>query len=1446
VAGVRITLAGRIAVEIDGMVLDERALPGRQPRVAFSLLVLGRDRPVPRDELAASLWGEDRPATWEPALRGVVTRVRGFVVTSGLGTGDTLRSDAGTYRLHLPIDVEVDLEMAFWRLERAEAALRRGAAAAAVTDAAEARGVLVRPLLSGGDSEWVEARRRELGHLLLRALDVLAEGRLALGQLADAVAAADAALDLDPYREPMYRTLMTAHARAGNPAAGLLAFDRCRRQFADELGFDPSPATQRLHLELLRNEPQKDEAVRSQTRERTNASLERPAQADVPPYVGLRAFGESDADRFFGRDGDVARLLDRLATSRFLAVLGPSGSGKSSLVLAGLLPALRAGALPGADTWSIRVLRPGHHPVAALRSVTVAPQEGRRLLVVVDQLEELFVLATQSERTLFVARLTELASSPDRAAAVVVTMRTDLYSALTDHPRLADLASAHQLLITPLDEVGLAEAIEGPARRGGLELEPSLTRTIVRDVARRPGALPLLQQALLELWRRRRGRTLTLEGYQEAGGVDSAVARWAETVWADLRPDEREVARRLLLRLTRPGVGTEDSRLLVPLHQLATNAAEEALVKRVVERLTAARLLTSTTDQGGLPQVELSHEALFQAWPRLRGWVEEDRAGLAVHHRLTEAALEWERRDRDAALLYRGVLLAEAAAWANRYPAAANPAERAFLEASDAAVQVDAHRRVRRLRATVAGLLVGLTLTGGLAMVASEQAARSDAQARIATARALASAAVANLDVDAERSVLLALEAVEATRSVDGTIAREAEEALHRALISHRTVDRLAHGGRALALAPDGTWIAIAASNGRVVSWGASGVVGEQVEVADAPLEAVAISLDGHLIAAAAGRGGIRVWETGDLPGTLRLEAGEGVTGLAFAPDGRSLAASTTRGVLMWDLDEPSSPPREFRSGWSEADHVVFTPDGERLVSGVTDGTAHVYDLATGAASRLRGHSWAVNRVAVSPDGTLVATASDDGTARTWDLTTGDHRSTFPSLAPVASVAFDPTGDRIALGSTDGTAYVFETASARQLLLLGGHTAPVEDLVFTGDGDHLITTSADGTTRRWHVGIEGGRDWLTAPSANLRYANVAFSTDGRWFAVPDDGVSVTVRDSRTGAVRHHLTGHGAWLVGLTFSPDGRWLVATPADGQFLAHEREMRTVPVWDLRTGELATVLRGHSGVVNGSAFSEDASRLATTSLDGTVRTWEVGTWVPLTSERVGDAAPSGAPVGDHPMGVTFRGGQWVAVVAGDGGEVELWREAELRPMDRLVGHRDRVTSVSFGAGRLVTASHAEGAARIWDLDDGALVVEVTDHDAPLGQAVIDPRGTEVATAGDDGVVRLWAVPSGDERLAYYGHRLIATSAAYSPDGRLLATTSPDGTVALRLRSMDELVEVARSRVTRTLNDSECRRFLARADCAAEAGRDPAARTATSNPLITYSPDDGSSEASS
>ncbi|CAN5442436.1 hypothetical protein BH23ACT6_BH23ACT6_26580 [soil metagenome] len=338
----RIVLAGRIAIHAGDTIVDERLLPGRQPRLVFAMLVVERHRPVFREELADNLWPERAPETWETALRVVVSRVRRFVAASGIGTPDTLYVQAGGYRLQLE-DVEVDLEQAVAARALAESVLASGDAGRAARLATEARAVLARPLLTGIDGPWVDARRRELTLELVGALEVLAAARLRLGQPARARTAAEAVIGVDPFRERAHRLLIRAELAAGDVVAGLRAFERLRILLAEELGVDPSPETQALHVELLRGTASPAPVVGA-------ASLPGSSHlpSDAPPYPGLRSFDEGDAARFFGRSADVSRLLDRLGATRFLAVLGASGSGKSSL---GTCQVGVAGQLGGVSLW---------------------------------------------------------------------------------------------------------------------------------------------------------------------------------------------------------------------------------------------------------------------------------------------------------------------------------------------------------------------------------------------------------------------------------------------------------------------------------------------------------------------------------------------------------------------------------------------------------------------------------------------------------------------------------------------------------------------------------------------------------------------------------------------------------------------------------------------------------------------------------------------------------------------------------------------------------------------------------------------------------------------------------------------------------------------------------------------------------------------------------------
>ena len=419
-----------------------------------------------------------------------------------------------------------------------------------------------------------------------------------------------------------------------------------------------------------------------------------PSEPAVCPYRGLAPFDAAHAEYFFGRERLVAELVARLVGSTLLAVVGPSGSGKSSAVRAGLLPALADGVVPGSEHWRRAVMRPGARPLAELsralaRAVPEAGHEGaapwiadalerlpdgERLVLLIDQFEEAFVACRdQAEREAFFDALVEGAGDPDERLVVVLAIRGDFYARCAEHAELSTLVSANQLLVGPMRRDELRRAIELPARRAGLRVEPRLVSALVGDVAEEPGGLPLLSAALVELWQRRDGRTLRYGVYERSGGVSGAVARLAEDAYQRLSPAERLRARPMLLRLA--GADDEQAegfvRRRVPLDELELDRDEDAA--RALAVLTESRLLT--VDEGA---AEVAHEALLREWPRLRDWLAEDAEGRHLHQHLIGAAGEWRDSGRDPAELYRGARLASALDWAAEPRPGAQPA-RALL-----------------------------------------------------------------------------------------------------------------------------------------------------------------------------------------------------------------------------------------------------------------------------------------------------------------------------------------------------------------------------------------------------------------------------------------------------------------------------------------------------------------------------------------------------------------------------------------------------------------------------------------------------------------------------------------------------------------------------------------------------------------------------------------------
>jgi cellulose biosynthesis protein BcsQ len=609
------------------------------------------------------------------------------------------------------------------------------------------------------------------------------------------------------------------------------------------------------------------------------------------PYLGLRPFEEQHASVFFGREELIERLIEELRGAHFLAVIGSSGSGKSSLVQAGLFPALRRGGLPGSDTWFLVTLTPGAHPLARLASTTgnllqgrdsvveaeLAADEGafyrliaqalagaephsavgRQLLLFVDQFEELVTLcAEEPERQRFIDSLLYAATAPHSPLVLVLALRSDFLGEFARYRELAAWLQSNLVMVARMTSDELRKAIELPAQQVGMALESGLVERILHDVENEPGALPLLEFLLLQLWERRRGGWLTNAAYSEIGGVQGALAWRAEEAYARLTPAQQAAARRVLLRLIQPGQGSADTRRRTTLPELLPAQGESADVEAIVKALADARLLvTSQDERNSAMTVELAHDALIQGWPRLRDWIEENRTALSIQRRLTEAAMEWTQQNRDASYLYHGLRLAQARAWADEHAEDLNELERDFLETSGRAEETE-----RRAFAALDELKI------------ANQAAGT---------------------VYSSDGTLMV------TISADGTAQRCD---LHRGSI----IGLRGHEGAVTwaSFSPDNRTIVTAGADGKARLWDCA--TGRPLAVLGghtATLRKAVFSPDGSLLVIAGDDHRISVWNAQ----AVRLRAvlnghNSPVIGVGFSPDGRTLITSDTDGAThVWD-----------------------------------------------------------------------------------------------------------------------------------------------------------------------------------------------------------------------------------------------------------------------------------------------------------------------------------------------------------------------------------------------------------------------------------------------------------------------------------------------------------------------------------------------------------------
>lgn len=1214
-------------------------------------------------------------------------------------------------------------------------------------------------------------------------------------------------------------------------------------------------------------------------REALGAVRSVPAVEAHNPYKGLRAFSEADRGDFFGRSELTSELATAVAEHRMVAVVGPSGCGKSSVVRAGLIPALRRGGAPGSERWLITDLYPGADPFARLtdallRVAVAAPADlgdrvceparltsvlaevlppGADLVVLVDQLEELFTLCPDPAlRVRFLDALCRLATEPVTRTRVVVTLRADhLGEALAYRP-FGELLHAGMVSITTPGPGRLAEAIDGPARRAGVEAEADLVAAVVEEVADQPGGLPLMEYTLTQLFEAASGGPLTLEAYRRLGGVAGSLGRWPEQVVAGMDATAHEAVRRIFLRLVSIDESGRPTRRRVPVTELHELGDAPELVDRVLGAFGAERLLTfDRHPHSRTPTVEIAHDALLERWERLQRWVTDRHDQLVMERRFRAAHDEWVAADRWPEHLLEGARLAQFAAWAQSTDLALPASESDFLRASRAAHTSRLSRR-RRIRTAVVALLATLTVTAGLAAivattqrdraerqqaaaeeqatlaawqqaraeeqaaVAREEADRADVQERIARGRSLAASSTAALDRDPELAVLLAIEAVETTRAADGSVLREAEEALHRAVAADRlvAVAPVEMYGRSVTFTPRGDRLVVA---GFLTSQVVAVPSGEVLQELPFPIAVVEVVGDSHQwLAVADFDGGLTVRDAATFEEVFRLTGHSGwITDLAVDAEGKVLASiSPYDGSLrVWDLTgrvQVAEFALECPAG-SCPGGVALTPDGRQVTSGTT-----IWDLATGRATSLPITATS-NDVEIAGDRIIVG---DGIVARVIDLRTGVVEATLSGhTANLTSITLGAGGTRVVTAGREGTVRVWqlEEAGPEEVLVLPAHSTPAWVTALSPDGRYLASlggivdfprdvVESWPTTwemRLFDIGVGGSREWATVPATPR---DLAFTPDGAAVLATGPESGATLWDAATGALIAHYPQEGETRAGAV-SPDGTLVVlagTVPGEGS------ELGWAVVIDTATGATIRELIPPSPGLhpNDVAFSADGALVAVGA--GTeARVWETASWETAFSLTDPAAAEPFGALAFSPGGDRIAT-QW-SLPEGSSAPVTIWDTGSRQ----LVGWAGQFPRLGRGAvafspdGRLLLTA-GQGRPTLWEAYTARELGELAVTASEAGGAAFSSDGARIATAESDGTIHLWDGATTEELLVLSGHTAEAVGVAFSPDGSRLASLSLDGTLRIWTNDLEDLLRMARSRLTRNLTDAECRAYVA------------------------------------
>lgn len=1052
---------------------------------------------------------------------------------------------------------------------------------------------------------------------------------------------------------------------------------------------------------------------------------------EICPYRSLDAFNEEDATFFFGRERLVTKLLESLKREpRFLAVLGPSGSGKSSVVRAGLIPALRQGKVSNSQKWGIVTIRPANQPFEQLADAGfINPQIGLenavktwladrpdipRLMLVIDQFEEVLVITPSNIRKKFIAELVQLLDAPI-AITVVVTLRDDFYSQFLSSAVMLTGLFERSLVNTPavLEQDELKAMVFEPAKSVGLTFDDGLVDIIVADTFETDHStgvasskiLPLLEFALTQLWELRKDGRLTHEAYKNIGGTTGGLSQWADQIYYELSPKERKLAEQAFCSLVHLGDTKEkipDTRRIIPIRDLLVNK-DKGNLEQVIHKLVQARLLSVYREHKTSQQyIEIIHDALLTEWKLLKNWIDKFR------HR-------------------------------------------------------DLRARIQRRIFIVVGLILGLFTIIALTLVVFNQSGSVTSSQRSAVAAntsALAQAIFNTKDSREETAVLLAIESMRLSPTID------VAQVLQNHTLGHQ-IAQMKHPTRIISIkvSQDGRYIVSGCDDKVVRIWD----IATGKEIAEMKhqswVSSVAISSDGQYVVSGSDDGIARVWSVATQSEIARINHDDTVTFVAFidhtplSKSGRYVVSGSIDGTIrVWDTTT-SEEINHIASYQKIPDYstssYALSQDGKYIILGSESKTAQVWELATGNLMTQITHQTPVTVVAFSPDGKSIFSSGPYGGEQVSDAFTGESLMGFREEEAIISVAFSPDSKYIAVGNQtlvgnnpDKSARVWNLTNWQAVAHMD-HDKPVNSVAFSPDGKYVVSGSDDGTARVWEraTGLEIAR-MTHVGKVNF----VTFSPDGKYVISAGDDNIIRVWSTIPPIIRMEPTGN---VYAMNLSQDSKYIVSGGYDFN----------VRIWDLAAGHQIISMK-HDDAVQSVVFSPDRKYVASGSLDATARVWNVDTGLEIA--RMTHTK--------HVNSVAFSPNGKSVLSGSTDGTARIWNATTGKEIIRIT-HGNEIDLVAFSADGKYFLSTGFDDVRVWDSATGQQIAQMK-SDQPIASVAFSPDGKYIVTGSSGNIMRVWNLVTGQDvlQMAHDANENVGVI-AFSPDGKYIISGSSDKT---------------------------------------------------------------------